>query len=958
MVICFVHEGVSQGQIGTLEVFSYNRSVYTAGTQNWEFALDSNGRLYVANNEGLLTFNGTNWQLYPVPNKTILRSIAFGADGKLYAGAQDELGYYAPDQVGRLVYTSLKKLLEEPENRFADVWDIEVTGKDIFFRATDRIIRLNDGKLSIYKPSGRWLSLSKHQGEILAQDSDRGLLIFRDGQWQILIGQKMLPAGFMITDIIPFKNDTSLLSTANDGLFLLRQNSITPFLLKNNVKEHHFLSLAALDENNFLLGSYSNGIYQIDRMGNMKENITDRNGLPNNTVRCINADAGGNVWIGLDNGIAFMNRNDAIKHINPSTFNNGSGYAAKVLNGDLFFALSTGLQWLPLADKTDLSEVSGDPKTILNGLTWNLSVVNNQLLVGRDDGFWKIYNHQPAQLSTSPGYWTYQSIEGTLPAKIAAGNYGGIRLFQENKGDFIDAGAIRDFNESSRYVETDNLSIWVSHPYRGVFRINLNDNSITKFSKANGLPGDFDNHVFKLKSRIVFATPNGVYEYDVKKNTIIPSPTYADIFDHMPLRYLKEDEKGNIWFVQDKMIGVADFTEKKPIINFIPELKNRILSGFESIYPYNSENVLIGSESGFYHINYEKYRKKIQPFKTYITLVQIIGSGDSVIYGGYGFSNYKDSIKSTIPYKWNSLHFSFTTSFYGLEPGAEFSFYLEGFDKKWSNWSTQHEKDYTNLPEGKYTFYVKSRNSPSHESDQYTYSFVIESPWYRTLWAYLLYTAVFLSMFYMLYKFQEKKHRKKQDERRLADQKKFEEEQRQLTYQHQLELEKTEKALIRLQNENLEAEIERKNAELASTAMNLVQKKEFLLKITDELNKLNKTGKETVDAAELKKIIRSLGSEEKLDEEWKQFSIHFNNVHSNFLITLKKNFPGLSAHELKLCAYLRMNLSSKEMAQLMSISVRGVEISRYRLRKKLQLQQKEDLFQFLLNLDVSNKKDL
>ena len=139
--------------------------------------------------------------------------------------------------------------------------------------------------------------------------------------------------------------------------------------------------------------------------------------------------------------------------------------------------------------------------------------------------------------------------------------------------------------------------------------------------------------------------------------------------------------------------------------------------------------------------------------------------------------------------------------------------------------------------------------------------------------------------------------------------------------------------------------------------MNLVQKKEFLLKITDELNKLNKPGKDTIENTELKKIIRSLGSEEKLDEEWKQFSIHFNKVHSDFLVTLKNKHPNLSAHELKLCAYLRMNLTSKEMAQLMSISVRGVEINRYRLRKKLQLQPKEDLFQFLLSVEASNKSN-
>jgi DNA-binding CsgD family transcriptional regulator len=76
-------------------------------------------------------------------------------------------------------------------------------------------------------------------------------------------------------------------------------------------------------------------------------------------------------------------------------------------------------------------------------------------------------------------------------------------------------------------------------------------------------------------------------------------------------------------------------------------------------------------------------------------------------------------------------------------------------------------------------------------------------------------------------------------------------------------------------------------------------------------------------------------------------------VHSDFLFTLKEKYPDLKAHELKLCAYLRMNLSSKEIAQLMSISVRGVEISRYRLRKKLDIPTETNLFQFLFDIHLA-----
>lgn len=952
----YAQKANAQHRISRTEVTFFSRVSYAAGTQNWAMAIDINKRLYIANNEGLLIYNGTNWQLYPLPNKTILRAIAFGNDGKLYAGAQDEFGFFAPDNSGRIQYTSLKKFLPASQSTLADVWDIEITGDEVFFRANDKMIRWANGRLDIYKPIESWLSLSKHGETIIAQDGRKGVFVFKKGKWLPLIDAYGLPAGFLISDLTTLNKDTAIISTTSNGLFILAENRLEPFTLKGGNAEQHFISLALLDENTFLAGSYANGIYKINRDGQVTEIIADESGLQNKTIRCMNADTSGNVWIGLDNGIAFMNCNDAIRHINPSSFNNGSGYSAVVVQNDLFFALSTGLQYLPISANADLSTITGEPAQILNGLTWNLSVINNKLLSGRDDGAWMISDHRPQQISAGTGYWIYKPVSSTLANRLVAGNYNGISLLQENDKQFIGDGDIPGFHESSRYVETDDRIIWVSHPYRGVFKINVNNNAITKFSSADGLPSDLDNHVFKLKNRVVFATLKGIYEYNTATKKMVPAARYSNIFGQMPLRYLKEDEKGNIWFVQDKMIGVADFSGPQPVINFIPELKNKILSGFENIYPYNTSNVLVGSESGFYHIDYEKYRKKIMPLKTYLTAVRTIGEGDSIIYGGYSLHNQNKAV-SVLPYTFNALHFSFAASVTGMESGPEFSFYLEGFDKEWSNWSTQYEKEYTNLYEGNYVFHVKSRNRPFLKSAEYTYAFIISPPWYRTIWAYIMYAMLFVCILFMLYRIQDKNHRKKQQALRLASQQKLEEEQRRLNYLHQLEIEKTEKELIRLKNENLEAEIEHKNAELASTAMTLVQKKEFLLKLTNELNKLYKPGSETINTAELKKIIRSLSSEEKLDEEWKQFSIHFNNVHSNFLITLKEKFPMLNAHELKLCAYLRMNLSSKEMAQLMSITVRGVEISRYRLRKKLQLQPKEDLFRFLLNIESAEKEN-
>lgn len=101
-------------------------------------------------------------------------------------------------------------------------------------------------------------------------------------------------------------------------------------------------------------------------------------------------------------------------------------------------------------------------------------------------------------------------------------------------------------------------------------------------------------------------------------------------------------------------------------------------------------------------------------------------------------------------------------------------------------------------------------------------------------------------------------------------------------------------------------------------------------------------------------MLKALNEDEKMDEDWEHFAQHFDKVHSDFVYTLKEKFPSITANELKLSAYLRMNLSTKEIAQLMNISVRGVEISGYRLRKKLGISSEVNLFNFLMNLNHNN----
>ena len=449
---------------------------------------------------------------------------------------------------------------------------------------------------------------------------------------------------------------------------------------------------------------------------------------------------------------------------------------------------------------------------------------------------------------------------------------------------------------------------------------------------------------------MVFATEKGIYNYNQQKDTFEPNPFYQKLFGNQSIRYLKADFSGNIWFIHEKTLGVADFSGKEPSIIYLPELSNKMLSGFEFIYPVNEKNIFLGGEKRFFHINYEKYKKTAPKLQVRIRTVRIISKTDSLLFGGYFTDVNEKQIQSKndipeIANKWKSIRFEFASSLFANESNLMYSFRLNGFDQNWSEWTKRTEKEYTNLPEGKYIFEVKVRNNLGNESLTATYSFILLPPWYRATLSIIIYFLLLITGIFFIYKWQKKKFEDQQS--------KYEEEQKRLLYIHDLELSKTETELIALRNAKLEAEINFKNSELATSAMHLVKKGELITKIKGDLSQVIKGAESPHSTGDLKKMIKTLSEDDNMDKEWELFAKHFDKVHSDFLAELKLKHPTITPNELKLSAYLRMNLSTKEIAQLMNISGRGVEISRYRLRKKLQIATEKSLFDYLIGIKAS-----
>ena len=941
--LLFSSQILGQPFIGQREITNYEKKKYNAGTQNWQIQQDKQGRMYFANNEGVLSFDGNYWELYPLPNKTIVWSIEM-ANNKLFVGGQDEIGYLSPNDGGQLVFHSLKSLLDESDQKFADIWNIVHVGEDIFFRSISRLFKLNKGKMKVYQPSSTWFFLGKFQNKVIAHDETRGIMMYKNGNWEVFIKKQDLPENFYITSISDYTQGSSIITTSKNGLFQLTEEGIKTLTIKGVNNNQHFTSVVKIDEFNYILGTYNNGLYLFNEKNEVIESFTKQEGLQNNNLRSLYVDKSKNIWMGLNNGISFIPFNNAIKDINPVNFGDGSGYSMAVHKNHMYFASSNGTFEMPFENKKDLSYLKNDLTNISEGQTWKLGILNNQLYAGKEDGLYQIENKNAKVVDKKSGYWIFETLSNKQNI-VVTGSYEQVRLFNHNEGQLKDIGNIKSFAGSARFLATDaDQNIWISHPYRGVYKINLKDSSTKLYTSDQGLPSTLNNHVYKIKNKVLIATERGIFEYNEVNDRFEISSYYKKIYGDKSVRYLKEDVLGNIWFVQDKNLGVIDLSGPKPSIVYIPELNGNILSGFENVYSYDKYNTFIGGQKGFYQINFEKYKENISPLKIFIRNVKIKGDVDSVLFGGYhGDINEEQSLSNIgnakVAYQLNSFHFEYVSPFFEQQTNLEYSYRLKGFDKTWSDWNKKTEKDYTNLSIGYYVFEVKARNNLNNESPVTSYIFQVLPPWYFNIWSITFYGILLFILIYLLYKLQAKKYSKR-----------YQEQQKELELKHQIELEKTDKELIQLKNEKLETEIEFKNSELASSAMNLVQKKEFILKIKETLQHLNKSEKESMDSQDLKKLLRSLSEEEKLNDEWEQFSIHFNNVHGDFLIKLSEKYPILKAHELKLSAYLRMNLTSKEIAQLMSISVRGVEISRYRLRKKLNIPTETNLFQFLFEI--------
>ena len=950
----WLQPGLTQGvNLGIPPMRNFSKKAYKAGTQNWDATQDSRGIMYWANNDGLLQFDGTNWSCLPVANHTIVRSVAIDSADRIYVGAQSELGYYAPSQNGMLTYTSLVGLIPTDQRSFEDVWDIVIHKSDVFFRTNHAVFQLTEGKIKIHMEKGEVLAMFRSPSGLMIQKDLIELLIFREGSFQPFT--KIPEIQSAITGAMDWSGDTMLLSTLKHGLFFLKDQQAGHWKTEYDqlLRENRIYSSAILPNGHLALGTSLDGLMVMDQQRRMFRHLTKKTGLQNNNILQVFSDRAGNAWLGLDNGIDFVDLDSPWSSIFPDGEMQATGYSAAVFEDNLYLGVSNGAYVAPWQSYYDpekgpvFHKINGS-----DGQVWSMNICGNELLMGHHEGPFSLHPQYADKLAPEQGAWTFVELSEDY---LLGGTYTGLVLYHKEKNVWVFDRKLEGLHESCRIMVKDEYgSVWVSHPYRGLYRIEWSPEfkytpAIRFFNQDNGLPSNLNNYVFLIAGKAVFTTEKGVFHFDPSTRTFVPAEDFNKLLGlESRVRYLKEDTRGNVWYVTDSeagMLVVDDFGLKKEVRKkVLAELIGKPVGGFEFINPIDEHNVIIGTEQGFLHYLIDHSTFADSTLQIILSNITASGSRDSLLFGGYQFRNstIESDNEPVLKAGINNLSFSYSTTEYKNPLLVEYRVQLDGLDKEWSSWSGDTKKNYTNLGPGKYIFHVQARLKDDFESDVISYTFRISPPWYKSTAALMVYGLGFVG-FFSGFLFRQRQ--------------KFETEKAQMAEKHQQKeaahiraVAQSNAALSEIQNEKLEAEITYKNQELALTTMHLVQKAEILLTVQEALNQIQEKSSNPTVKKEVQQLINLLNFDVKLDEDWEHFADHFDQVHVNFLKNLREQFPQLSSSDYKLCAYLRMNLSTKEIAPLLNISVRGVEGSRYRLRRKLNLPNDANLTEFILGL--------
>ncbi|WP_251743059.1 two-component regulator propeller domain-containing protein [Gramella sp. AN32] len=720
-------------------IINFQPSEYNGENQNWGISQDENGFIYIANNDGLLEFNGARWSLYKSPNFSIMRSV-LAFDGLIYAGYHREFGFWKRNNLGVLKYSSLSDSL--PSEMFEDenIWNIKQIDEWIIFQSYNRIYFYNPdtGKITFNTDVDNYYRIFNVSDRLYLQKKDRSVYLLRNGEEELItqLGNEFDVR--LVLSIFETDNKNLLFLTRKKGIFILKNSKVEQwdFPAKEIISQYQIFGGIQLRNGSLVLGTISNGIIVLDSTGNLKYQIDKSNSLGNNTVLSLFEDSNNNVWAGLDNGIDCLNMNSYITEYFDSSGKLGTIYASAIKNGNLYLGTNQGLFLKKLNAESNPRLVAGT-----KGQVWALKTLYGDLLCGHTEGTFLINDDSATLISNVQGAWDFKLIP-EHPNKILTGNYHGLSILEKLNDTWRLRNEIEGFKYSSRFFEIMNGNeIWVNHEYKGIFKLEVDPDfqKIIRTELSSKIPKGENSGILKYNSDLLYYTKDGIFKIDTKAGTISKDSILNKIA--LSNQFLSgkmiEDSSKRLWTFSKESIV---FTEQSPVYGEINtksiplNLESRKTTvSFENIFGIGDDKYFIGGTNNYLLLDLKKLNDA--EHKIFLNSVLIGGTDDK-----FNLVNKEGNLE--FPYNKRSLRFRYSVPNYHKYEITSYQHRLKGMRDDWSAWENSPSVSFEKLPFGDYTFEVRSKIGEKLSSNTEQFAFTIKRPFYLSNFALLCYILI------------------------------------------------------------------------------------------------------------------------------------------------------------------------------------------------------------------------
>lgn len=756
-------------------ITNFTTSDYDAESQNWAVVEDDRGVIYIGNNSGVLEYDGVEWRLMQLPNRSTVRSLDKDSDGRIWVGGAGDIGYLAPDSLGRATFVSVLDEVPEEYREFADVWSTNATDDGIYFNVSSAILRWDGSSMKVFKAA----ATPFHVADVIDG-------IFYVRQWETgLLRMEQTPSGdslmlvpggdrfgnSRIYVMLPFGDGRILIGTREDGLLVWNPSAVSeeagnfvPFRTEADdilAAGGIYLPGAVLPDGNFVIGTLSEGLVVIDHDGRLVRHIGRKDGLQDNTIYDPFVDSSGSLWLGLGHGIARVEIASPLTHYDVTAGIDGVTYTMNRHNGMLYAGSNTGVSVLD----TDLRAFRKIGSFVAQVFSL-LSVGDEHLVAAGNEGVYRLVGEQfqPIRLSVSRDFsaaWLHSWSR--KPGVVIVGLYDGLAVLSRRSSGWVDEGRIPGIAEVLSIVETPDGVIWAagrSQAYRVKLPVPDMDGSLDVSKSEVTLYGASDGLVEGLlqANRVgdeVYITGinETVFRFDQGGNRFVPDPIFDSAKSGHPLGWyvITEDDGGRIWISSSygaPVIGHPREGESYAFETLHHLRKDRVL------YTYPEEGGITWFMGSAAIIRYDTNQAS-NAKQTIPPIIRRVVVGEDERFGGTGQATALEVAHGT-----DAVQFAYAAP--GAAAAPRYRTQLAGFDTDWSRWTSETSREYTNLPPGDYRFMVEAEGR-----GETTLALTVLPPWYRTWWAYLGFALLFGAATFAVDRLQRFRLGKKEHERSI-----------------------------------------------------------------------------------------------------------------------------------------------------------------------------------------------